>query len=45
LQSIHSRKIVVYSRIIPALHHEVSREVESNLRFSQADKLNLADGE
>ena len=45
LQSIHSRKIVVYSRIIPALHHEVSREVESNLRFSQADKLNLANGE
>ncbi len=45
LQSIHSRRIIVYSRIIPAVHPDVSREVESNLRFSQSDKLNLTDGE
>ncbi|MEJ2049330.1 MAG: hypothetical protein P8Y60_05700, partial [Calditrichota bacterium] len=45
LQSIHSRRIIVYSRIIPAVHPDVSWEVESNLRFSQSDKLNLADGE
>jgi len=42
---IQSRRVVVFGRIIPALHKNISREIESNLRFSRSQKLDFADGE
>ncbi len=42
---IQSRRVVVFGRIIPALNESVRREVESNLRFSRSQKLDLANGE
>ncbi len=45
LGKIQSRRVAVFSRIIPALHPEVSREIESSLRFSQSQKLHLEGGE
>lgn len=45
LQSISSRRVAVFSKIIPALHPEISREIHSGTRFSQSEKLHLPDGE
>lgn len=44
-QSIQNRNVAVFNRIIPLLHPELMREIESSLRFSQSEKLDLKDGE
>ncbi len=39
------RRVTVYKRVIPLIHRDMIHELESSLRFSQSQKLNLADGE
>ena len=45
LQSIETHQVTVVSRIISALHPQVSRDIESSLRFSQSENIHFTDGE
>jgi ethanolamine utilization microcompartment shell protein EutL len=45
LDRISNRSQIIFHRIIPSVHPELRKEIESNLRFGLAEKLNLIDGE
>ncbi len=44
-QRIQERRVITAQQIIPQLHPELAREIESGMRFSQAERRELPDGE
>ena len=44
-QRIQERQVITFHQIIPQLHPELAREIESGMRFSHSARLDLPDGE